>query len=103
MRNAHFFMTEAHPNVKKITTRLTDDVKVFPIADYKLHLLNAQVLLNLSRLKCRFEGNPLQSEAEVRYAICDPILSFVCDQFQYLISLEDTVEFVSVTIYSLWQ
>ena len=92
MKNAHFIMSDCPEDlVKSVTDTLIQDFNECVINECKLHSLNTQILMNLSRLKCRFEQNGLQSESEVRYAICDPILSFLCDHFHYVIALEDSV------------
>ena len=47
----------------------------------------------------RFLKTGLKNEAEVRYAICDPLITAICSSYGYVLELEDSVK----EVYDSWQ
>ena len=80
------------------TSKITNAVRSCLIADLKrleeteehdgrIYKAISEILSNKKRLE-RLGRN----EAEVRYAICDPLMSMVCDCYSYTLKLEETVK-----------
>ena len=80
------------------TSKITDAVRSCLISDLKrleeteehdgrIYKAISEILSNKKRL----EGLG-RNEAEVRYAICDPLISMVCDCYSYTLKLEETVK-----------
>ena len=89
---------KAHFVGSSLTTKIADAVRSRLIADLKrleeteehdgrIYRAISEILSNKKRL----EGLG-RNEAEVRYAICDPLISMVCDCYSYTLKLKETVK-----------
>ena len=59
------------------------------------HVHNARIFAAMSEvLNCqqRLKDQHITNKAEARYAMCTPIMSMVCDIYQYKIKLEESVK-----------
>lgn len=85
----HFFSSKLQDSILgKILTTMKEDINFF---DYTIHLgrifdAQSEVFKNKSRLQ------EMSNEADVRYAICNPIMNMVCDIMNYKLKLEVIVK-----------
>ena len=99
MHTKKCIIDKAHFVASEPPTKVTRDIKLRLEADLKrvsatglyhgrIYKAMSEVLLNKNRL----EKKSAKNEAEIRYAVCDPLISMVCDCFNYALKLEETVK-----------
>ena len=87
---AHFVRSSPPDNVTAaVRNRLKADLRRLERMDEydgRIHQAISEILLNKKRLMSLG-----RNEAEIRYAVCDPVISLVCDCFHYTLKLEESV------------
>lgn len=91
IKNGHF-RTFCLPDkyLRALKEKMKADAELFSNDTYAPNLFEAAAAI-LRRCQMLLDGRP-RNEAECRYAVCNEIISLICNVFNYKVRLEETVK-----------